>query len=64
MDFGDLLKMGADLIQNNSDEATTGLDTGAIGDALSGLFGGRRRVRYRLFDRERYRLGRGFGRSA
>jgi len=39
MDFGDLLKMGADLIQNNSDEATTGLDTGAIGDALSGLFG-------------------------
>ncbi len=39
MDFGNLLKMGADLIQNNSDEATTGLDTGAIGDALSGLFG-------------------------
>jgi len=40
MDLGNLLQMGASLIQNNSDEATTGLDTGAIASALGGLFGG------------------------
>ena len=40
MDFGDLLKMGAGMIQGNSDEATSGLDTDAITGALSGLFGG------------------------
>jgi len=40
MDLNELLKMGADMIQGNSDEATTGLDTSSITDALSGLFGG------------------------
>jgi len=40
MDLGNLLQMGASLIQNNSDEATTGLDTGSIASALGGLFGG------------------------
>jgi uncharacterized protein YidB (DUF937 family) len=40
MDLSSLLQMGAELIQNNSDEATTGLDGGAIADALGGLFGG------------------------
>jgi len=33
----DLLKTGASLIQGNSDDATTGLDTSTITDALSGL---------------------------
>ena len=40
MDFGNLLQMGASLIQGNSDEATSGLDASAITDALGGLFGG------------------------
>jgi uncharacterized protein YidB (DUF937 family) len=40
MDFGDLLKMGASLIQNNSDDATTGLSTDSIADALGSIFGG------------------------
>ena len=40
MDMSDLLKMGANLIQGNSDEATTGLDTNTITDALGSLFGG------------------------
>ena len=40
MDLGNLLQMGASLIQGNSDEATSGLDTSAITDALGGLFGG------------------------
>ncbi len=40
MDFNDLFKMGADLIQNNSDDNTTGLDTNSISDALSKLLGG------------------------
>ncbi len=40
MDLGNLLQMGASLIQGNSDEATSGLDTGAIASALGGLFGG------------------------
>ena len=39
MDLGNLLQMGASLIQNNSDEATSGLDTDAITGALSGLLG-------------------------
>lgn len=33
----DLLKMGASLIQGNSDDATTGLDTDALANALGGL---------------------------
>ncbi|WP_255494522.1 YidB family protein [Sulfurovum sp. bin170] len=36
----DLLKMGAGLIQGNSDDATTGLDTNLITDALGSLLGG------------------------
>jgi len=39
MELMDLLKMGGALIQGNSDEATTGLDIGSIGDALGGLLG-------------------------
>ncbi len=39
MDLGNLLQMGASLIQNNSDEATSGLDTSVITNALGGLFG-------------------------
>ena len=41
MDLGDLLKMGASLIQNNDDDATTGLNTDTITDALSSLLGGK-----------------------
>jgi len=37
MDLTDLLKMGAEVIQGNSDDATTGLDTNAITDALGSL---------------------------
>jgi len=40
MDFGELFRMGAELIQNNSDDATTGLDLDAISNALSGVLGG------------------------
>jgi len=40
MDLNELFRMGAELIQNNSDDATTGLDMDAIGDALSGILGG------------------------
>jgi len=40
MDLSNLLQMGASLIQGNSDEATSGLDTSVIADALGGLFGG------------------------
>jgi len=40
MELNDLLRMGASLIQNNSDEATTGLDTDSITSALGGLLGG------------------------
>ena len=40
MDLGNLLQMGAGLIQGNSDEATSGLDTSTITDALGGLLGG------------------------
>jgi len=37
MDFTELLKMGGELIQGNSDDATTGLDLGDIANALSSL---------------------------
>jgi len=40
MDFSDLLKQGAELIQSNSDDATTGIDTDAISNALGNIFGG------------------------
>jgi len=40
MDFLDLLKQGAELIQSNSDDATTGIDTDAISNALGNIFGG------------------------
>jgi uncharacterized protein YidB (DUF937 family) len=39
MDLNDLLKIGGELIQNNSDDATTGLDIGDIANALGGLLG-------------------------
>ena len=37
MDLMKILQKGSELIQNNSDDATTGLDLGDIGNALSGL---------------------------
>ena len=37
MDLADVLKMGASLIQDNSDSATSGLDAGDVSDALSDL---------------------------
>jgi len=40
MDFLDLLKQGAELIQSNSDDATTGIDTDTISNALGNIFGG------------------------
>jgi len=40
MELNDLLRMGASMIQNNSDEATTGLDLESITGALGGLLGG------------------------
>jgi len=40
MDLTELLKMGASMIQGNSDDATSGLDTGSISDALGKLLGG------------------------
>ncbi len=39
MELMDLLKIGASLIQGNSDDATTGLDTDAITSALTKLMG-------------------------
>jgi len=39
MDMTELLNMGASLIQGNSDDNTTGLDTNAISDALGNLLG-------------------------
>ena len=39
MDMMDLLKMGASLIQNNSDDATTGIDTDTITNALGSILG-------------------------
>ena len=35
MDLMEILKRGATLIQGNSDDTTTGLDTGDISNALS-----------------------------
>ena len=40
MDLNELLKMGASVIQGNSDDATTGLDTDKITGALGDLLGG------------------------
>ena len=40
MDLTELLKMGADAIQGNSDDATTGLDADSITNALGSLLGG------------------------
>ena len=40
MDLTELLKMGAEAIQGNSDDATTGLDTESITNALGSLLGG------------------------
>ena len=40
MDLTELLKMGADIIQGNSDDATTELDTDSITNALGSLLGG------------------------
>ncbi len=37
--MNDLFRMGAELIQNNSDDATTGLDMGDIANAIGGLLG-------------------------
>lgn len=39
MELMDLLKIGASMIQGNSDDATTGLDTDDIASALSNLIG-------------------------
>ena len=39
MELMDLLKMGASLIQGNSDDATTGLDADMLASALGGLIG-------------------------
>ncbi|RUM69983.1 MAG: hypothetical protein DSZ09_05020 [Sulfurovum sp.] len=39
MELMDLLKVGGTLIQGNSDDATTGLDTNDIAGALGGLLG-------------------------
>jgi uncharacterized protein YidB (DUF937 family) len=40
MDLTDLFKIGASLIQNNSDDSTTGLNTDDIANALGKLLGG------------------------
>jgi len=40
MDFGDLFKMGAEAIRNNSDDATTSLDTESISSAIGSLLQG------------------------
>ena len=40
MDLTDLLKLGASVIQGNSDSTTTGLDSNAITGALGSLLGG------------------------
>jgi len=39
MDLGDLLKMGASMIQNSSNENTSGLDIGDITNALGSILG-------------------------
>ncbi len=38
MDFGDLIKMGASMIQNDSQESTSNLSTDLISNALGSLF--------------------------
>jgi uncharacterized protein YidB (DUF937 family) len=40
MDLTDLLRMGANAIQSNSDDATTGLDSDTVTEALGSLLGG------------------------
>ena len=40
MELNDLLQLGASMIRNNSDEATSGLDSGLIGAALAKVLGG------------------------
>jgi len=40
MDLTDLLKMGAEMIQGNADDTTTGLDTNMLTGALGSLLGG------------------------
>ncbi len=40
MELMEIVQMGAKLIQDNSDEATTGLDLGDIARALQGVVGG------------------------
>ena len=40
MDFTELLKMGSEMIQGSSDDATTGLDTDTLSGALGNLLGG------------------------
>lgn len=40
MDLTELLKMGASMIQGNSDDSTTGLDSNTLTDALGKLLGG------------------------
>ena len=39
MDFMEILQRGGEMIQNNSDDATTGLDIGDVGNALGSLLG-------------------------
>ncbi len=39
MDWGRLLELGAQMIQNNSDEATTNIDLGDIMNGLQSIFG-------------------------
>ncbi len=39
MDFTDLLKIGASMIQNSDNESTTGLDSSLITNALGSIFG-------------------------
>jgi len=41
MDLKDLLEIGASVIQNNSDNATTSLDMGQLSSALGRLLGGK-----------------------
>ncbi|NPA30089.1 MAG: DUF937 domain-containing protein [Epsilonproteobacteria bacterium] len=40
MDLNQLIQLGAKMIQDNSDPATSGIDLDNIGDALSSLLGG------------------------
>lgn len=39
MELNDLFRMGAELIQGSSDDATSGIDAESISDALGSLFG-------------------------